>query len=127
MNNLTTRKIVLGLLMVLVLAFSVQGIADALTLTETSPVVQSKRMGSTFEVSFRVGLTGNRVQNHPDYSNRRINANDHDGPDYTYVDSQGYEVTYIGETSRSYRNVTGSPDVTGPPVGNPCCGSSPDI
>ena len=30
MNNLTTRKIVLGMLMVLVLAFSVQGIADAL-------------------------------------------------------------------------------------------------
>ena len=30
MNNLTTRKIVLGLLMVLVLAFSVQGIADAI-------------------------------------------------------------------------------------------------
>ena len=35
MNNLTTRKIVLGLLMVLVLAFSVQGIADAIAfLTE---------------------------------------------------------------------------------------------
>ena len=32
MNNLTTRKIVLGLLMALVLAFGVQGIADALTL-----------------------------------------------------------------------------------------------
>ena len=31
MNNLTTRKIVLGMLMTLVLAFSVQGIADALT------------------------------------------------------------------------------------------------
>ena len=31
MNNLTTRKIVLGLLMTLVLAFSVQGTADALT------------------------------------------------------------------------------------------------
>ena len=31
MNNLTTRKIVLGLLMALVLAFSVQGIAEALT------------------------------------------------------------------------------------------------
>ena len=31
MNNLTTRKIVLGLLMTLVLAFSVPGIADALT------------------------------------------------------------------------------------------------
>ena len=31
MNNLTTRKIVLGLLMTLVLALSVQGIADAIT------------------------------------------------------------------------------------------------
>ena len=29
MNNLTTRKIVLGLLMTLVLAFGVQGIAEA--------------------------------------------------------------------------------------------------
>ena len=37
MNNLTTRKIVLGLLMTLVLAFSVQGTADALTsLTKSS-------------------------------------------------------------------------------------------
>ena len=32
MNNLTTRKIVLGLLMTLVLAFSMQGIADAVNL-----------------------------------------------------------------------------------------------
>ena len=31
MNNLTTRKIVLGMLMTLVLTLSVQGIADALT------------------------------------------------------------------------------------------------
>ena len=31
MNNLTTRKIVLGLLMTLVLMFGVQGIADAVT------------------------------------------------------------------------------------------------
>ena len=36
MNNLTTRKIVLGLLMVLVLAFSVQGTADAATINLTS-------------------------------------------------------------------------------------------
>ena len=33
MNNLTTRKIVLGMLMMLVLAFSVQGTADAQTLS----------------------------------------------------------------------------------------------
>ena len=31
MNNLTTRKIVLGMLMVLVLAFSVQGTAEAIS------------------------------------------------------------------------------------------------
>ena len=36
MNNLTTRKIVLGMLMTLVLAFSVQGIADAYELTRST-------------------------------------------------------------------------------------------
>ena len=66
-------------------------------------------MGSTFEVSFTVGLTRNTVQNHPDYSNRRIGANDHAASDYTYIDSQGYEVTYIGETRTFYRNTTGAP------------------
>ena len=44
MNNLTTRKIVLGMLLVLVLAFSVQGIADAadLPLSKTSGDLQTK-------------------------------------------------------------------------------------
>ena len=36
MNNLTTRKIVLGMLMALVLTFSVQGTADALNFTPTA-------------------------------------------------------------------------------------------
>ena len=59
MNNLTTRRIVLGMLMTLVLAFSVQGIADALTLSATSDVVQSKRNveGVDFDIQFSVGLT----------------------------------------------------------------------
>ena len=44
MNNLTTRKIVLGMVMVLVLAFSVQGIADAqLTLGKTGGDLQLER------------------------------------------------------------------------------------
>ena len=43
MKNLTTRKIVLGLLMSLVLAFSGQGIADALTLNATSDTTQEKQ------------------------------------------------------------------------------------
>ena len=43
MNNLTTRKIVLGMLMALVLTFSVQGIAEALTFS-TSRTGDIRRM-----------------------------------------------------------------------------------
>ncbi len=55
MNNLTTRKIVLGLLMTLVLAFSVQGTADALTLTRrTSDDLKTLRRGDQFTINFNV-------------------------------------------------------------------------
>ena len=40
MNNLTTRKIVLGLLMVLVLAFGVQGVVDAV-ITDLTTTAES--------------------------------------------------------------------------------------
>ena len=54
MNNLTTRKIVLGLLMTLVLAFSVQGIADAqVAVTVTSGDNQTKKVGETFSITLR--------------------------------------------------------------------------
>ena len=113
MNNLTTRKIVLGMLMTLVLAFSVQGVADALTLTETSPVVQSKRLGTTFEISFTVGLTGATTA-YDDQSPRRRVTDHNTFPatwpptDYaaptddgtaTRIDSSGYQVRYIGSTA----------------------------
>ena len=110
MNNLTTRKIVLGLLMTLVLAFSVQGIADALTLTVTSGETQSARMGSTFEMSFTVGLTGDTVAYHSTFTSRRVNA---DVPDQ-YIDSSGYEVAYTGTSSTNYRTLDGDPS---PPPG----------
>ena len=55
MKNLTTRKIVLGLLMVLVLAFSVQGIADALTFgTTRTGDLQTRVRGQDFSVTFTV-------------------------------------------------------------------------
>ena len=54
MNNLTTRKIVLGLLMVLVLAFSVQGIADALTLKKTSGDLVTVSRNQTFTIKFSI-------------------------------------------------------------------------
>ena len=54
MSNLTTRKIVLGLLMVLVLAFSVQGIADALTLRISSGDLTTVAPNQTFTLRFSV-------------------------------------------------------------------------
>ena len=64
MNNLTTRKIVLGLLMVLVLAFSVQGIADALsTLSKTdSTDVQTTNTTNGASHTFSFSVSG--VQNY---------------------------------------------------------------
>ena len=52
MTNLTTRNIVFGILMAFVLAFGVQGMADALTLTRTSDRVQSNIENSEFEITF---------------------------------------------------------------------------
>ena len=61
MNTLTTRKIVFGTLMALVLAFSVQGIADARTepdlpLSKTSGDFQTKTEGESFEIQFSIGI-----------------------------------------------------------------------
>ena len=58
MNNLTTRKIVLGMLMALVLAFSVQGIADAQTFTESSGDHQNQVPGLTFTSPLVFNVTG---------------------------------------------------------------------
>ena len=59
MSNLTTRKIVLGLLMVLVLAFSVQGMADALTFgTTRTGDLQTVLTDQDFSITFRPDLLG---------------------------------------------------------------------
>ena len=57
MNNLTTRKIVLGALITLVLAFSVQGTADAISrLTRSSGDLQTVIAGTDYQVRFSVTL-----------------------------------------------------------------------
>ena len=58
MKNLMTRRIVLGLLMTLVLAFSVQGIANALTLTKGDGDFQNANDDVSFTITFTAGLTG---------------------------------------------------------------------
>ena len=70
MSHLTTRKIVLGMLMVLVLAFSVQGIADAgVTLSKSSSTstsgdfqtqIRSRRLSKPFV--FTVGRVNKEVE-----------------------------------------------------------------
>ena len=65
MNNLTTRKIVLGLLMTLVLAFSVQGIADATSTTireqSSSDKTKARSIRETFTISGSVSLNDTTV------------------------------------------------------------------
>ena len=55
MNNLTTRKIVLGILMALALVFSVQGIAEAQTVVSGDH--QTKKRGDTFSITFKADST----------------------------------------------------------------------
>ena len=69
MNNLTTRKIVLGMLMALVLTFSVQGIADALTFsTSRSGDLETKAPNQTFTIRFTpTRKTAVRIPEYKDY------------------------------------------------------------
>ena len=93
MKDLTTRKIVLGLLMGLVLVFSVQGIADALTLEKTAGDLQTKPAGSTFEITFSVRLDSN--------STRIYNSDGRQTDEYeNLIDGSGYLIAYIGGSAR---------------------------
>ena len=75
MNNLTTRKIILGLLVTLVLAFSVQGICEALTLSAKSDTTQIKQPSDVpFEIQFSVDLTRPTDINDFNVNSRHIKA-----------------------------------------------------
>ena len=116
MNNLTTRKIVLGMLMALVLTFSVQGIADAadLPLRKTSGDLQTKSEDETFEITFSVGIRSNTtaIRN----SDRKLIDDGTSGlttpntatpsttPPGTRIDSSGYLIAEIN--GKDYRLTT---------------------
>ena len=58
MNNLTTRKIVLGLLMTLVLAFGVQGVVEAITNPNTGDVANFTEVNSgVFDVGVSASIS----------------------------------------------------------------------
>ena len=100
MKELTTRKIVLGLLMVLVLAFSVQGTAEAITkFTKTSSTDnQIVSIQQPFTIRFSVGLQ--QSQRIPDSAG--TGYVDQDG---SAVDSNGYRL----HTNGHFRNAAGLP------------------
>ncbi len=99
-----TRKGYLGILMALVLAFSVQGIADAadLPLSKTSGDLQTMSVGDQFEITFRVGTRSNTT--------RIVNSDNKlvdDGvPDALTnatgrrIDTSGYPIREINGTDR---------------------------
>ena len=99
MNNLTTRKIVLGMLMTLVLAFSVQGTADALKFgTSRTGDLQTAlpNQQGGFKIRFSVTLGSN--------STKIYDADDNlvsdDGS--TRIDSSGYNV-FEASNEKEYR------------------------
>lgn len=101
MNNLTTRKIVLGMLMILVLAFSVQGTADAITsFTRGSGDLQLYAPGEDFTISFTPRLQS------------RIDDGRGNDPITYYYDDERINIEVIGANIRK----VGSFDIT--PIGS---------
>ena len=102
MNNLSTRKIVLGMLMTLVLAFSMQSTADALTLSATSDTTQIKQPNDApFEIQFSTGVgsgSGTIAYNDETPRRRVTHHNDLTSIASEKIDTQGYVVTHIGST-----------------------------
>ena len=79
MKNLTTRKIVLGMLMTLVLAFSVQGIAEAVTISEITNATPGDLgrlvAGGNFDISFTLteGTDDATTDNVVEYDQESVN------------------------------------------------------
>ena len=107
MNNLTTRKIVLGLLMVLVLAFSVQGIADALTFRESRTGDLQTIVTTDFE--FTVSLTVVPGSNTTRITNSDGDLVSDDGS--TRINSSGYPIVEIA--GGVYRTSSAADSVNG--------------
>ena len=110
-----TKNISLGLLMALVLAFSVQGIAEALTLTPSSDTIMEKGEDDPdFEISFSVGLKSDTTSIYDD--NRKLikDSTDTGGEASHRIDSQGYLVTVID--GKDYRDTKSETRTNFPPA-----------
>ena len=116
MNNLTTRKIVLGMLITFVLAFSVQGIADALTLSKIRGDFQTKPAGSPFEITFSVSLDSNSTKI---YNTNGQQTDEHGNT----IDGSGYLVRYIGSTTYRFTRTDSLSDANSQENNSPATGT----
>ena len=104
-NQLFTKNSLLGLLIALVLAFSVQGVCEALTLTASSDTIMVKeRNDPAFEISFSVGLKSDTTAIKDDDGKLIKDGSTDGGAADARIDSQGYLVTPIN--GRDYRTTT---------------------
>ena len=93
------RKTAFGLLMGLVWVLGVQGVVEGLTLEEVSEISQSKRKGSSFEMTFSVVLTRDTIA----YNSQRKRVSDHNTEVERFrIDSAGYKV-FDASNGREYR------------------------
>ena len=104
MNNLTTRKIVLGLLVTLVLVFSVQGTADAITkFTRGAGDLKLYAPGNDFTISFTVGLHSKTLETAASTSSGKTT------PATYFYDDQAISITASGANIRKIGNTEVTP------------------
>ena len=113
MNNLTTRKIVLGMLMALVLALGVQGTADALKFgTSRTGDLQTALPNQLngFKIRFSVTLGGNTTRITDANGNLIKDSTTTGGEANARIDSSGYLVVEIDD--KDYRTIVTNPTGT---------------
>ena len=116
MNNLTTRKIVLGMLMTLVLAFGMQSVVQAVTVTIDTNIPDSLtgsstveiQAGQSFEVTFAVTLNSRDRIQHPRGGSADQAVTSTSILNENRVDSSGYEAHRIGSTDYRTLNTAGT-------------------
>ena len=115
MNTLTTRKIVLGMLMTVVLAFSVQGIADAQTVTETSGDHQNAPVGRKFAKPLVFSVKGVEYHLPGGVADRDAGFDKPADNLITITAATGVTITSVTISGKS-AYVTGSPAELDPPA-----------
>ena len=123
MKNLMTRKLLFGMLMMLVLAFSRQGVCDPLKLTARSDTTQVKQpTDAPFEIQFSVQLNSNAIAYNLANPRKRV-TDDNDLATALRIDSSGHQVTDI--LGKEYRNSAAATALSAPAGGALVVGPRP--